>query len=140
MYLSGAYWFVRRVVAAKGLLKEVVVAVSPYSSSTLCALRRREKRRRLSRDRSRSRAGREKHLFSLVVRDEEGDGWMDGWMEEGRELVIIRTQHSHESVSKDRMAHTWRALSVGRAIFPRSQTNAIGCIVALTEHQLRGCE
>jgi len=39
------------------------------------------------------------------------------------------------------MALMWRAQrSVGRAIFPRSQTNVIGCIVALTEHQLHGYE
>lgn len=29
---------------------------------------------------------------------------------------------------------------VGRTIFPRSQTNVNGCIVALTEHQLHGDE
>jgi len=28
--------------------------------------------------------------------------------------------------------------SVGRAVLPRSQTNAVGRIVALTEHQLHG--
>lgn len=32
----------------------------------------------------------------------------------------IRTQHCHGSVSRDRMAHMWRAHSVGRAILPRS--------------------
>jgi len=53
----------------------------------------------------------------------------------------VLTQHCHESVSKDRMALMWRAQrSVGRAIFPRSQTNVVGCIVALTEHQLHGYE
>lgn len=33
---------------------------------------------------------------------------------------ILRTQHCHGSVSRDRMAHMWRAHSVGRAILPRS--------------------
>lgn len=35
-------------------------------------------------------------------------------------LRYIRTQHCHGSVSRDRMAHMWRAHSVGRAILRRS--------------------
>lgn len=36
-----------------------------------------------------------------------------------RTALYIRTQHCHGSVSRDRMAHMWRAHSVGRAILPR---------------------
>jgi len=35
-------------------------------------------------------------------------------------VLLIRTQHCHGSVSRDRMAHMWRAHSVGRAILRRS--------------------
>ena len=38
-----------------------------------------------------------------------------------RHFFTVSTQHCHESVSKDRMALTWRArIGVGRANFPRS--------------------
>lgn len=56
-------------------------------------------------------------------------------------MITLRTQHCHESVSRDRMAHTWRARVVlaARSSLVPERTRAEGS-VALTEHQLRGDE
>lgn len=126
------------MAAQTGLVKHGVVAVTVFVVDALCVTatseeekKEKEPRREETVPRSFAIARLSRKTSFLVVARER---------KKVVKGVIIRTQHSHESVSKDRMAHTWRALSVGRAIFPRSQTNAIGCIVALTEHQLRGCE